>query len=386
MNEKKNILILADYYIPGIKGGGPIQSIKNIVDNLKTEFNFYIITRDRDLGDIKPYENIKQNKWQTVENASVYYISDQKFNIFNLIKLINEVNYDVLYLNTFFGIKTGFIPILLRKIKIISYKTIVIAPRGQFSKGALQLKSLKKSLYVKVFKLLNLQNNLVWQSTSEIESEDIKMIFGDDVTIKLVNNLTSNYNELLYKKNIKKTSGNIKLVFLSRITPKKNLKKAIQFLTKVKGKVIFDIYGPIEDKLYWKECEEEISRLESNIEVNYKGVIKHNEINSMFNKYHIFLFPTLGENFGHVISEALIGGCPVILSNQTPWNELEDRGVGWDISLDNEKKFIDVIQKCIDMSNEEYLNLSMNAFNYGKFKSNCIEDIQATKQLFDCTL
>lgn len=384
--DKKKILILADYYVPGIKGGGPIQSIKNIVDNLKSEFNFYIIAKDRDLGDREPYKNIQQDKWQIVGNANVYYVSEEKFNIFNITKIINEVNYDVLYLNSFFAIKTGLMPIILRKFKKIDNKKIVMAPRGQFSKGALQLKSLKKSLYIKTFKILNLHKDLIWQSTAEIESKDIKQVFGDDITVKLANNLTANYDELLYTKNIEKRSGSIKLVFLSRITPKKNLKKAINFLSKIKGNVIFDIYGPIEDKFYWNECKNEINKLGSNIEVNYRGSIQHNEINNMFNKYHIFLFPTLGENFGHVISEALIGGCPVILSDQTPWRKLEEKNVGWDIPLEDENKFIDIIQKCIDMNKEEYLNLSMDAFNYGKIQSNCKEDIEATKQLLNSAL
>lgn len=383
MNEKKNILILAQYYIPGIKGGGPIQSIKNITDNLKNEFNFYIIALDRDLGDIKPYENIKQNRWQVVGNANVYYISPERLNIFNLTKLINEVNYDALYLNTFFGVKTGLIPILLKKFKKISNKPIVIAPRGQFSKGALQLKSFKKNLYIRLFKVLNLHKDIVWQSTAEIESKDIRDIFGNDINIKLVNNLTANYDDLLYKKNIDKVQGSLRLVFLSRITPKKNLKKAIMFLNDIKGNIIFDIYGPIEDKLYWDECEDEINKLSSNVEVNYKGIIDHSEINRMFNNYHIFLFPTLGENFGHVISEALIGGCPVILSDQTPWSRLEEKNVGWDIALEEDKKFIQTIQECIDMDKEKYNRLSIDAFNFGKMQSNCRVDIEKTKELFN---
>ena len=52
-------------------------------------------------------------------------------------------------------------------------------------------------------------------------------------------------------------------------------------------------------------------------------------------EYHFFILPTLGENFGHVFIEALAAGCPLIISNRTPWLELEKKGIGWDIPLEN---------------------------------------------------
>ena len=47
-----------------------------------------------------------------------------------------------------------------------------------------------------------------------------------------------------------------------------------------------------------------------------------------FSKYDVFLFPTKGENYGHVIFEALAGGCIPIISDQTPWNDIEQAGCG----------------------------------------------------------
>jgi glycosyltransferase involved in cell wall biosynthesis len=47
----------------------------------------------------------------------------------------------------------------------------------------------------------------------------------------------------------------------------------------------------------------------------------------------LFLFPTRGESFGHVIHEALRAGLPVLISDQTPWRRLEEQGVGWDLPL-----------------------------------------------------
>lgn len=47
----KNILILMGRYLPGYKDGGPVRTIVNLVDILGNEYNFNIMTSDRDHGD-----------------------------------------------------------------------------------------------------------------------------------------------------------------------------------------------------------------------------------------------------------------------------------------------------------------------------------------------
>ena len=41
---KKKVLIFIDWFLPGIKAGGPINSVSAIVNQLSTEFNFYVLT------------------------------------------------------------------------------------------------------------------------------------------------------------------------------------------------------------------------------------------------------------------------------------------------------------------------------------------------------
>ena len=54
-NDVRKILIVMGRYLPGYKDGGPVRSIKNLVDRLGTEYEFYILTVDRDHGDTEPY-------------------------------------------------------------------------------------------------------------------------------------------------------------------------------------------------------------------------------------------------------------------------------------------------------------------------------------------
>lgn len=379
---KKKVLVLAGYYVPSVKGGGPIQSIKNLVDNLSDKLDFYILASDRDLGDEQPFYGVKTDKWVLVGSAKVFYINTKELTLRRLVEIINSVDYDALYLNSFFSYKFSIAIIVLSKLKRLTAKPIILAPRGQFSLGALGLKSSKKKLYIKVVKALGLYKDIMWHATAETEKKDIEILLGEKVNIKVASNLTADYRGIKYDKDIEKYPGELKVVFVSRIHPKKNLKKAIASLKDLHGKVEFNIYGPLEDKEYWTECEKVINSLPQNVEVEYRGLLNHDEIMGVFKEHHVFLFPTLGENFGHVISEALIGGCPLIISDQTPWRGLEELSVGWDIALSDEDKFRKVLKHCMDLSKEEYTSLSMNAFEYGKKHSNSQDDISKAYELF----
>ena len=380
---KRKVLIFAGYYIPSVKGGGPIQSIKNIVDNLSDKFDFYIVAEDRDLGDSVQFENIEVDKWIKVGNAKVLYIDRSKLSWNKVAEIVNESECDVMYLNSFFDFKFSIIPMILRKLNKIKCEITVVAPRGQFSIGALGLKGFKKKVFINISKIFNFHKTIKWHATAIPEKKDIERVFGNDIDLTVANNLTADYRNLEFSKKLLKAEGEIKIIFLSRVHPKKNIKKAIEYLKSVKGNVEFNIYGPIEDKVYWSECESIINELPDSIRVSLKGTVEHEQILKIFNEHHVFLFPTLAENFGHVISESLVGGCPVIISDQTPWKKLENFNVGWDIELTDDSRFVETIQLCIDMDNESYQILSRNAFEYGKSVSNNIEDIRKIMDLFN---
>lgn len=379
---KKRVLILTACYLPGVKGGGPIQSIKNLVDNLCDQFDFYIITGDRDIGDSKPFENIKTEVWIENSNAKVYYIDKDKLSWKTSIDTIKSINYDILYLNSFFSFKYSIIPIILKRLHKIDDKPIILAPRGEFSNGALGLKSTKKKIYIKISKVMKLYNDIKWHATTDIEKPDIEKVFGNNIRVNIASNLTSNYKKIEYKKIIKKNPGELKLVYVSRIHPMKNLLQALEIINRVEGKIELNIYGPIEDVKYWEQCKKVIENMSSNISVKYNGLIQNDRLYDMYKEQHVFLLLTLGENFGHAIAEALIGGCPVIISDRTPWKNLEKYHVGWDVSLENEKIIIDIINQLVKLDNDEYQILSKNAFRFSKIRSNNANELRSYLGLF----
>ncbi len=75
-------------------------------------------------------------------------------------------------------------------------------------------------------------------------------------------------------------------------------------------------------------------------------------------------------------------GCPVLISDQTPWHDLEEKGVGWDLPLEHPELFRDVLQKCADMDNTEYVRWSERAREYGLMMSQDEEVVEQNRQLF----
>ena len=144
----------------------------------------------------------------------------------------------------------------------------------------------------------------------------------------------------------------------------KNLLAAIEMLSALPGEVLFDIYGPVDDQAYFLRCRQAAAKLPANVKVCFKGPLPHEEAQAKFSEYHFFLFPTLGENFGHVIVEALAAGCPVITSTETPWSGLQQRGAGWDLPLSDRNAWREALQHCVAMKDDEYQSMSKAAAKF----------------------
>ncbi len=377
MSKKKTILVFIGYYLPGYKSGGPVRTISNMLDLLGNDFYFKIITRDRDSLDDKPYENIKVNEWNDGPNCKIFYAGKNV----NLKKVINEIEFDQYYLNSLFDFNFSTKVLLLRKLKQIPQNSVLLAPRGELMEGALSIKSLKKKIFLLSFMLFNLHKNITWHASTEFEADDIKREFGENSQIKIAIDVPNyNLNNNFIRTN-KKEKGKLKILFISSIVPKKNLKFAIEVLNKVEGDFSFDIFGPIKDEKYWQECQSAIDEKIKN-KVTYKGSIANDEIHKVYPNYDLFFFPTLGENYGHVIYESLFYGCPVLCSDKTPWNMLEEYICGWNFDLYNIKQISSKIEILIDTQYDIYSNLVNGCYKYSiNAKSN--SEVENYNKLFN---
>jgi glycosyltransferase involved in cell wall biosynthesis len=316
------------------------------VEGLKDEFDFKIICGDRDAGDREPFATEPIGRWYELGSAKVLRVPPGPAGARMLIQALRRESYDVLYINGVWPRMFSMLPLACRWTRLLPQKPVVLAPRGEFSKGSLSIKSNRKLLYLKLSAWLGFYRGVIWHASTNLEEAAIRRSMGDipgvdsssflhgeskvcqvGVTGAIV--VAKNMYVMPERHGEKKTrklAGQLRGVFVSRISPEKNLLYAFGLLASLSGKVVFDIYGPVGNAGYWNECKKAISALPPNVQVNYTGTIEHERVAEVFAGHDLFLFPTLGENFGHVICEALNAGCPVLVSDQTPWRNLEEMG------------------------------------------------------------
>jgi len=324
-----------------------------------------------------------------VGDAQVKYLPHDSVTFGKLRKLVIEVSPDIIYLNSFFDpLFTQKIMVLVRLGFISRNVTVILAPRGEFSSGALQLKCIKKNIFILLVQWLGIYDRLIWQASSEMERRDIldSRLGIKPESVVIAMNLTSSVTELPSKDLHRDNQGILKICFLSRIVPKKNLDYVLGVMSMVSAPTALTIYGPKEDASYWRACEALIHQLPKHIQVNLGGEVHPSQINESLAQHDLFFFPTRGENYGHVIHEALSAGLPVLLSDQTPWQEVVAKDIGWCFPLESRESFVSVIEDVATWGFEMRVKTAEKAQRYALEMACSDTTLDANRQLFSLCL
>lgn len=372
------IIVFTEYYYPGYKAGGPIQSVFNFARALSSQFEIYIICRDRDSGDVSSYKDINVNSWNDVRDHKVFYASPENCNKNYIVTLINQINPRLIYLNSFFS-RFSSIVFQATVFKQLNY-SILLAPRGEFNPAALKIKRLKKALYLYLIKFLLVRLKIHWHATSFEELNCIKRIISSEAEVTLIPSL-GNAQQPEFRV-VEKKPSEIRIITVARIHKIKNLEFFLEILKEKASdaKVTWDIYGFITDKAYLTELLKKSKGIQ-NLCLNIKGSVTNTELLEKMTEYHLFVLPTLGENFGHAIYDALIAGIPVLISDRTPWVNLDKNGVGADIPLDNKKLWNLHLNTYIEMGFETFADKRATVYQFGKALIEKDGNIQKYKEL-----
>lgn len=317
------VVVTAPFFEPGYKGGGPIKSVAEILERLDDSVGCLLITADRDLGDADPYPDLSG---RLVRRGchDVYYLDPTKpRHWWRALQLTRRANPEVLYLNSLWSPPFTLLPVAAATMRLIRPRRILLAPRGELSPGALAIKSTKKRVFLLGWSRVLRVLRVTFHASTELEAGHIRAVLPWARSIVQINSSGPPARDT------PEPSGtDARLVFLSRISRKKNLGLAIEALAHVPTPVTLDVYGPVEDPALWAAYEDRIARLPSHVTVRYRGELRPAEVGDTLARYDAFVFPTLGENFGHVIAESLAAGCPVLCSDETPWGDVLRDGGG----------------------------------------------------------
>lgn len=379
--HKPVILVFVRHYLPGFRSGGPVRSVSNLVTALECEYDFRIVCLNRDLGEKKTYSDIASGQWTKLGAAHVYYLTDQEMGFGLCRRLIAELKPDMIYLNSLLDRKYSMMPFLA--VGRGKATPVLIAPRGELSPGALGLKAWRKQFFLRIAKLCNYFAHVHWHASSAAEEAQIHEVFKPKTRhLFQASNLPEIQQNSLQRTKLKKP-GVLKIVLAARISPMKNTLAAIRMAGQLHGEVVLDLWGPLENKDYWAVCEKQVQLCQPNVKVNYRGEVAHEKMHAILQEYDLMLMPTLGENFGHSIVEALSAGLPVIISDRTPWRNLMTAGVGADLSLENESEFVRQLERYQAMNEHELAEVRINCHRYFAAWQTEYADLGASRKMFD---
>jgi glycosyltransferase involved in cell wall biosynthesis len=336
------VLAFVDYYLPGYRAGGPIPAIRNLVAALAGQVVFRIVTRDRDLGDTRPYASAASG-WQPVGGANVCYLPPSPWARVRALREVMRTPHDVLFLNSLFSIPFTGVALCLRALRLVSSRAVLLAPRGECAPGALGLHPRRKRWYLRLTRLLGMYRGVTWQASGPHEAADIARLFGPHARIVLAPDLPTLAVRPAAPASPKR-AGLARLAFLGRISRMKNLEVVVDVLQRVRSAVQCDVYGPVEDAGYWQEIVDLAAALPPFVRFVHHGPLAPDDVGAMFAAHDALFLPTRGENFGYVILEALAAGCPAIISDRTRWQALEAEHAGWVYPLEAR----DAFAACID--------------------------------------
>jgi len=355
MKADLRVMVFCGSYPPGFRGGGAARSIVNMVRALADEVDFRVVTLDRDHGSRAPYPDVTAGDWHARDGAQVLYLSPASVSMRRLARDIADVDPSLIYLNSVFDRVFTLRVLMARYAGLLPEVPVLLAPRGEFSSGALSLSRLRKRTFITVARLARLCEGVSWLASTEIERRDIlgQMPAVPGTNVSVATDLTEVIDAAPPEPRRRAAGAALRVCFLSRISPVKNLDFALRVLADVSVPVEFSIHGPVEDDVHWARCRELIAGLPSHVRAEYVGAVDPEDVRRTLAEHDLVFLPTRGENFGHVIFEALSAGVPVLISDQTLWRDLAQHGVGWSLPLQDPQAFARAIECASRQSPED---------------------------------
>lgn len=320
------MVVIAPSFPPAQRAGGPTRSMDALITTCPERFRCWVIAPDRDHGTSDPLP-VARNTWTPLGQHQINYTSIESTRQFAAALVdTRRVKPALVYVNSLFSIRLGLLPILLHRLGFWPGSKLILAPRGQLAAGPLTQAARKKHHYTRLFRAMRLHRGLMWHSTAQHETSDIKSVFGNSTKIVERANETRLPETGLPPAHA--TRSRCRVAFVARLVQTKGLHLPLQALSEVSGPLDFDVIGPEEDDHYVRLCKELARSVGGDIRIRFLGAHPAESMREAMASYDAIVFPTSGENFGHGIIEALSASCRVLCHDTTPWSALLRAGGG----------------------------------------------------------
>lgn len=368
------VLVLLGVFCRDVEATGPRQSMINMAQALADRFRFRVIGWGS--------ASEPPDRWSTLEGIEFLPLERWRYGVRRLGRAIRETPHHLLIMNSFFDKEFSLPALLMRRAGLLPRRPALLAPRGEFSPGALALGRGRKRIYTNIARMTGLLRGLGLQVTTDMEAREARAalpFFRGPICV------TPNIRTLppLPPFRPRDEGEPLRVAFLSRIDRKKNLLFALDVLAKLDMPIEFSIFGPVTDEDYWRRCQARAKSMPAQVRVARRQEIPPAQVIETLARQDLFFLPTLGENYGHAIVDSLLAGTPVLISDQTPWRGLARARAGWGLPLGDPAPFSAAIAHMAAADREEQAALRAAARAFGEAVLDTDRTIAMTAECFD---
>ena len=360
---RKNMKVL--HYIPSIDqtSGGVGSYLKLLASSLGKLVELHVVSHH------SPNELY-------IPNCKIHYIDNGLMNLFKTKRqyqeLLKKIQPDIIHVNACWEPLCSFTVFWAKQMGY----PVVLSPHGMLEPWVLAKNHWKKKIPALVLyqkKSLKLADAII--STALSEKNNLFNL-GVNSNVELVPN-GININEASLKKSWKRSKT---ILYMGLLRPNKGAGILIQAISLIKSqlegyKVI--IAGP-DVEGYMAVLQDERQKLGLKNLVEFTGGVYGDAKWELYKQADVFVLPTLNENFGIVIAEALLCGTPVITCKGAPWKELIDEKCGWWVDRDV-NEIANAIIECLKLDENELEHMGRRGRIY--VENNFSSDIVASKML-----
>jgi glycosyltransferase involved in cell wall biosynthesis len=219
----------------------------------------------------------------------------------------NVKQYDVVHIHAWWNL----VSVLACFVAVAKKVPVLVSPRGTLSNYSHHNKSRAAKRAMQFFFGNYLLNNSHIHTTSAAEHDAIMKLFKPK-GISVIPNFVKLPSGGIFEE--RKATGVFKLIFLSRIEPKKGLDILIKALPGLRVPYTLTIAGT-GGADYMDEVKEIARENRSDAHINWIGFQSENKF-ALLHAHDLMVLPSYDENFGNVVIESLAAGTPVLISEQ----------------------------------------------------------------------
>lgn len=206
----------------------------------------------------------------------------------------------------------------------------VLSPRGMLAPAALRFSRRQKQIVWWLAQRRAVERATCLHATSRQECEELRALGHRNPVAIVPNGIDLPAAPDVATGKARRDHRSRTLLHLGRIHPKKGIDRLVEAWGRLEPRFKdwqLRIVGPSEgghgESLAARAAALGLSR------VTFENAVFGGAKDAAYQQADLFVLPTLNENFGIVVAEALANGTPVICSKGAPWAGLDEEGAGW---------------------------------------------------------